>query len=192
MRPYIRISEEDQDNAIRNMVTIFGGGGASYNAVISVTFSNEGLIEPVTLQEAKDWARIDVADDDALITRLIKAARRICETYVCLSFITREVSAVIHNGLGNFTLPYGPVVGEVLSFADADANVLADYDLRTPYGSDIVVTYNAGYPEGELREDLRSALLCQIAWMYQNRGDEKLASGLSLETMLILKPLRYT
>lgn len=189
MRSYITISEENNDNAIRNRVTVFGGGGACYNAVISVSVSDEGL-EPVTLQEAKDWCRIDVTDDDALITRLIKAARRVCENYVNLSFITRTVTAVIHNGLGNFTLPYGPVVGNITSFADAEANVMTDYNLRTPYGSDIVVTYNAGYSPGSLREDLRNALLCQIAWMYENRGDAKLGTRMSLETILILKPLR--
>lgn len=183
---------EDGYNVRYNAVTVMGcgGGGMHYNAVIGTFFTDEGQFEPVTLQEAKDWCRIDVTDDDALITRLIKAARRICETYVNLSFITRTVTATIHNGLGNFTLPYGPVVGDIVSFADADANVMTDYDLRTPYGSDIVVVYNAGYPEGELREDLRNALLCQIAWMYENRGDAKISNGLSLETVLILKPLR--
>lgn len=181
---------EDDVNVRTNSVTVMNCGGVSYNAVLGAVFSDESDTEPVTLQEAKDWCRIDLTDDDTLITRLISGARKMCETYVNLSFITRTVTATIHNGLGNFTLPYGPVVGDITSFTDADASVMADYNLRTPYGNDIVVVYDAGYEDGELPEDLRTALLCQIAWMYQNRGDTKLASGLSLETILILKPLR--
>ena len=181
---------EDSLNVRTNSVTIVDGAGLAYNAVLGATFSDENPIQPVTLTEAKDWCRIDVTDDDALITRLIKGARKVCETYVNLSFITRTVTATIHNGLGNFTLPYGPVIGDITSFADADAGVMTDYNLRTPYGSDIVVVYNAGYADGDLPEDLRTALLCQIAWMYENRGDAKIAGALSVETVLLLKPLR--
>lgn len=187
---YYRISEEDRDNATHNMLTVFGGGGPAYNAVIKADFSGESSIEPVTLQEAKDWCRVDVPDDDALIIRLIKGARKVCERSANLSFIPRIVTATIHNGLGNFILPYGPVIGAVTSYADVDGNTITDYDLRTPYGSDIVAVYDAGYPDSQLPEDLRTALLCQIAWMYNNRGDAKLASALSLETTMILKPLR--
>lgn len=182
---------EDSADARRNIVTLAGcdgGGPVAYNAVLKVDFSDEAATEPVTPQEAKDWCRIDVTDDDALITRLIKGARKVCETYVNLSFITRTVTATIHNGLGNFTLPYGPVVGEVTSYADTDGIAITDYNYRDAHDSDITVVYDAGYET--LPEDLRTALLCQIAWMYENRGDSKIAMGLSLETTLILKPLR--
>ena len=37
--------------------------------------TTEPTVEPVTLTEAKLQCRVDVADDDALITRLISAAR---------------------------------------------------------------------------------------------------------------------
>lgn len=181
---------EDSINARRNTVTVIGeGSDVAYNAVLSATFTDENATEPVTLQEAKDWCRIDVTDDDALITRLIKGARKICETYVNLSFITRTVTATIHNGLGNFTLPYGPVTSDVAYF-NLDETDATGYDINNGSGDNVTAVYSAGYPAGELPEDLRTALLCQIAWMYENRGDAKKASGLSLESLLYLKPLR--
>jgi uncharacterized phiE125 gp8 family phage protein len=46
-------------------------------------------VEPVSLAEAKAHARVEFADDDAIITSLIVAARRLCETEVRRSFITQ-------------------------------------------------------------------------------------------------------
>ena len=46
-------------------------------------------IEPVTLAEAKQHARIEFADDDALVSLLITAARRYCETAIRAAFITQ-------------------------------------------------------------------------------------------------------
>jgi uncharacterized phiE125 gp8 family phage protein len=39
----------------------------------------EPATEPVTLAEAKQWCRVDLNDDDALITGLIKSVRRTAE-----------------------------------------------------------------------------------------------------------------
>jgi hypothetical protein len=46
-------------------------------------------VEPVTLAEAKLHARIEYSDDDALVTSLITAARRYCETAIRAAFITQ-------------------------------------------------------------------------------------------------------
>src|SRR6185312_16122520 len=176
---------EDSENARRNQVTVIGSGcGPAYNAVLSVTFISESTNEPVTLQEAKDWCRIDVPDDDSLITKLIKGARFICERYVNLSFITRTVTAKIHNGAGDINLPYGPVNGTVNYYELDGTTVINDLDLTVGSGNNIIAVYTAGYADGTLPDDLRTALLDQIAWMYQNRGDTAIASGLSLASKL--------
>ncbi|MBS0207512.1 MAG: phage head-tail connector protein [Planctomycetes bacterium] len=46
-------------------------------------------VEPVTLAEAKDWARVEITDDDALITSLIVAARRYVEAHLKRALITQ-------------------------------------------------------------------------------------------------------
>lgn len=46
-------------------------------------------VEPVTLAEAKLHARIEIDDDDTLVTSLIIAARRYCETVLRSALITQ-------------------------------------------------------------------------------------------------------
>jgi Phage gp6-like head-tail connector protein len=45
-------------------------------------------VEPVTLDDLKNHLRVDITDDDALITSLGIAARRLCEVFTARSFIT--------------------------------------------------------------------------------------------------------
>jgi uncharacterized phiE125 gp8 family phage protein len=86
-------------------------------------FSDESDTEPVNPTEAKNWLKIDVTDDDDLITELITAARQQCEHYVKMSFITRTVKARVLNDQNNIELPYGPVVS-VSQVKDADGNIV--------------------------------------------------------------------
>jgi Phage gp6-like head-tail connector protein len=46
-------------------------------------------VEPVTLVDAKLHARIEFPDDDALVTSLITAARRYCETAIRAALVTQ-------------------------------------------------------------------------------------------------------
>ena len=55
----------------------------------------EPAIEPITLADAKQHLRIDVSDDDALITMLIAAARQYAEQLTRTSFITQQWSLVM-------------------------------------------------------------------------------------------------
>lgn len=167
----------------------------AYNAVLDVSFSGEGTTEPVILQEAKDWCKIDdVDDDDTLIEELITSARILCEEYSGISFINRTVTASLNNSLGGIELPYGPVK-TFTSIVDSESNSL-EYTLRNekfkqlidPAKSFVKVVYTAGYKI--LPKNLKTAILNQIAWMYDNRGDVKIASALSDAAKLILNKVR--
>ena len=48
-------------------------------------------VEPVSLSEAKLHLRVDVSDDDTLITSLIKSARLWCETQCGRAFISQQL-----------------------------------------------------------------------------------------------------
>lgn len=48
----------------------------------SLVRATEPAVEPVTLAEAKAHLRVDISDDDALISAIIKAAREFCEEYL--------------------------------------------------------------------------------------------------------------
>lgn len=185
---------EDGTNVRSNQATVIGGFGPNYNAVLPpVKFTYGSTTESalslaiVSLADAKDWCRIDISDDDALITALIKAARIICERFANLSFIQRTVTARIHNGLGNINLPYGPVNGTV-TYTNIDTTSAEGYDITVGNSIDVNASYSAG--PTTLDEDLRTAWLNQIAWMYENRGDANVTGQVSPMAKLILQTVR--
>lgn len=185
------IFEGDSEDARRNRLSIIGGSNIAYNAVISVSFSGEAGTEPFDLTAAKEWlkASLDITEDDTLITALIKAARIACEKYANQSFITRTVTAKIHNGLGNFYLPYGPVVS-VTSVKDGSITLTGFTidDFAVPSDNDLVATYTAGYTT--LPEDIKTAIKNQVSFMYEKRGSEEMTNGMSEMSKLILNPIR--
>ncbi len=166
---------------------------ALFNAVLDVSFNESGVVEPVTLQEAKDFAKIDVSDDDALITEFIKAARQMCEDYTNLSFVQRVVTAYLNNSLGGISLPYGPVNGDVTSITDQDGTAFSDAEYRhdifrtvlEPINSYVKVVYNAGY--AVLPKKLKIALLNAIYYLYDNRAVG--AEDIGPIAKMLLKPM---
>src|SRR5699024_10624038 len=67
------------------------------------------IVEPVTLQEAKDYLYVDFPDIDDLITSLIVSARQICEKYLGLCIVRSHVTALYKNGGDLVEVAYGPV-----------------------------------------------------------------------------------
>ena len=115
-----------------------------------------------------------------MITELIKTARAQCEGYLCISMISKTVTSILNNSLGAVELPYGPVVTFTsLTDENGTAIVAADYTLRgldfkylvSPYNDYMTAIYAAGYTT--LPVNLKTGLLQQIAWLYENRGDSK-------------------
>ncbi len=177
---------EDSDLAKRNQIMRIGSGSEiAYNAVLDVMFSDEEETEPVLLEEAKAWCRIDVDDDDNIIEELITAARIICEQYTNISFIPRTVTARLKNELGGIYLPYGPVVTEdddPVVFTDDEGAEQAEDTykvvgvqfkaIKTPF-TEMTATYSAGFTT--LPASLKEALLNQIDYMYSFRGSDRSA-----------------
>ena len=150
--------------------------------------------EPVTLDEAKAWLKVDGTDEDAIITMLIKVARQLCESYAGLSFIeqTRVVKLDRFTCSGDLILPYGPVT-EVSGVTyidgdDADQTLAPEMYLLDTQSSlakirvtdnwpdtnrslnNVVVTYVAGFEE--VPEVIKQAILMQVATLYENRQNE--------------------
>lgn len=74
--------------------------------------------EPVTLQQAKDWLKVDTTADDDLITSLITAARQAAEDYTSTKLFTQTVvekwdelpySDAVTNKFGGISLSTWPV-----------------------------------------------------------------------------------
>lgn len=149
--------------------------------------------EPVTLDEAKAWCKVDGTDEDAIFTRLIKVARIMCESYAGLSFITQtRVVKLDRFNCRDVILPYGPVTA-VTAFVYKDGNgdvqtVASDtYILDTQSAlakvrvtdawpdtdqtlNNVEITYTAG--SASAPDVAKQAILMQVATMYENRQDE--------------------
>lgn len=154
---------------------------ASYNSVIDIVFTEGSTApaEPVTLEEAKDFCKIelDYTNDDDLVESLITAARQMCEKFTNIGFVNREIVVVINNGNGGSYLPYGPIV-DISEVLDCEGSELTtdEYTISGvqwkrvdyPCQNKLTITYSAGY--GELPKDLKTGLLNAIYYLYDNRS----------------------
>jgi uncharacterized phiE125 gp8 family phage protein len=118
--------------------------------------------EPVTLDEAKQHLRVeaDVADEDALITRLIAVARIQCEITARRAFTTRDCVAYLDCWPWDnlITLIQPPLVSvESITYLDEDGNPgtlsAASYLVDT-YSTPgrILLKRNASWPSVTLQE----------------------------------------
>ena len=151
-----------------------------YNALISVEVIVDVSAEPVTLQEVKQHLNMefdtdgsyDFADDDTYLMDTITDAREALERVTGYSMAPKTLSATINNSLGGSDLPYGPVISITSVIDDEGETVDAETQggKIVTCGSYQVVEYEAGYET--LPASLRRALLDEIAWMYNHRGEE--------------------
>lgn len=180
-----------------NISENFLSNGPYYNAVNIEPFDDSAVTEPVALQEAKDYAKIDVGTaDDAIITYLITTARQQCEDFTGISIVGRTVTTYITNRCGGVFLPYGPVKS-ITSITDQDGNALvADQDYKIagksfpqilwPKWDNMTVVYTTGYTT--LPQEIKSAILQQIFYLYENRGESAVISRSGVVAELTLSP----
>jgi uncharacterized phiE125 gp8 family phage protein len=103
-----------------------------------------GTSEPVTLAEAKLHLRVDLSDDDALITAMISAAREMVERYTSRTLIYTAYRLTMDNWPYDIELPRSPAI-------EAAANLVTGIAYITPRiryydgdGNQQTMTYAAG------------------------------------------------
>ena len=166
-----------------------------FNAVLDCSLDDTGITEPVTKDEVKAWCKINTgtAEDD-LLDALITTARQQCEDFTGVSFVSRETTCVINNSCGGIYLPYGPVTLPVTSIKDMDDEDITNAvfsgtvfpQLITPAWDRITLVYDSGYET--LPEKLKIAVLQQIFYLYNNRGEEATANRSGMIVELTLSP----
>ena len=73
-------------------------GGVSYNQMLGRVQKEAITTYPVTLAEAKNFCKIDIAEDDTLIEDvIIPAALDMCEDISNISFVQREMTVALNN-----------------------------------------------------------------------------------------------
>jgi hypothetical protein len=182
------------------MISVIGYTGgysnSNYNAVVSVddvTDDSDIGNEPVTLQEVKDYLRLegfvdidastaddlsDFAFDDNLIEDIIiPGSRQLIEEKTGLDFIRKTREVVFNKLSGDMRISPGPIVS-VTSLFDRDGVEIAStgYEINGDdyisgiYGKYMKITYESGYVT--LPAALKLDLLRLCAYMYENRGDD--------------------
>lgn len=150
--------------------------GVSYNQVVDVQRAAV-VTEPVSLNELKEWAKVDNSADDGILTALIIAAREMCEKYTGVNFVSRTVTAHVNNFNGGVYLPYGPV-SAITGLYDEDNNSIdyvaggTSFKQITSPRTAFKAIYTGGYTT--LPENLKTAIKAQALFLYENRGDSPL------------------
>lgn len=162
--------------------------GVTYNQIIDV-HRGAVAVEPVTLNELKDFAKVSGTAEDAILSSLITAAREICEKYTWISMVQRTITTWFNNYNGGTYLPYGPV-GTITSVSDADGNAVSYEVLGTDFKQILSprTTLKAIYQGGEATcpDIFKTAIKAQALFMYENRGDSP--ETMSPIAMMLLKP----
>lgn len=149
-------------------------------------------LEPITLEEAKLFARVDTAADDAIITALITTARQYTERYLQQSLLQQTwlmwLDAAEYEGSNRYRLRYSPIesVTEVKLYSDSDSVIIEPSSYRLS-GDELIlvaarsgnirlhdalsIEYVAGYGDSsdKVPEVIRHAMLMLIAHWYEYR-----------------------
>ncbi len=142
---------------------------------LDIVESGSDLQEPVSLEEAKLWLKIDGIDQDDEIERLITSCRHAVENYTHCSLIEKQVECTVRLCGDLFELPNGPIKQvdgvlvegqDITGYSKVDGPFIKIYNL---YGL-CNITYSVGYDAVPAR--LKEAILNELAYRNQNRGDQ--------------------
>lgn len=160
------------------------------------------IVEPVTLQEAKDYLRVDFTDEDTLITSLIISARQICEKYLGLCIVRSHVTALYKNGGDVVELAYGRIETDsgglpIISGLDSNDGIKGNGNQIWIESSrpELELEYDSGFDSSAYPEWIKEAIYKQVAWDYIERGDNDKntkVGELCRENMHVLFPHRTT
>lgn len=135
--------------------------GISYRVLSEADF-----VEPVTVEEFKQYAYIDFATDDTLIAKIVKQARQQTETYLQKSLGVKTIRMTALECPDNFHVHYGPVA--------TDDRFTGD--ILKEGGFDISITYETD--ASLVNEDIKFAIMGQAFYIYQNRDRFKQDSSI--------------
>ena len=144
----------------------------------NISVTDISTTEPVTLPEAKEWLRIDFADDDDLLTSMITGARQSLEKFLNIALVDKHVSFDVSGLEGeNVRLLYG---GGTLTIEDIETEtpvtdfVTRSANLKLGYDGNFGISYDV---TASVPQAIKEAILMEVAERYNHRGDD--GEGLS-------------
>lgn len=163
-------------------------------------------VEPITLDEAKLHLRVDGADDNTLITALIKTARQLAEIETKRAFITQTWEMFLDYATPVIEVPKPPLQsivsitvidldGELAVVDDTTYEVDASQNspgrVRIASGSvwpehrgfaSFIVEFKGGYGDAAtaVPDALKQGILQLIGYLYDNRGAQEIPEELKV------------
>ncbi len=153
--------------------------------IISVSVEDTAL-NPITTDEAKNYARIDGSTDDDIVDMLIEAGQEAFEAFTGKLIYERTVTVEyeIEYYENKLYLPWLPIVS-ITSVTDSDDESV-DWELKGDYieidsHKNVTVVYEAGLvSENPAPNALRLGLLKYVLSNYEDRQD---TAGMSIQEM---------
>jgi hypothetical protein len=143
------------------------------------------VVEPITLAEAKEYARIDGSAEDALITALIKMARIHSESFTGKSLVPKTITITSFSFPYQFQMPYGPLnaennVTKVVTLDQNGAETNLNYQVNPGLYPKMMILggnqsykfktiYTAGFTT--VPEDIKLAMKMLVNTLYERRED---------------------
>jgi uncharacterized phiE125 gp8 family phage protein len=136
--------------------------------------------EVVTLAQAKNHLRVDIEDDDDLISSLIVVARQRAEEYTRRAFITQTWEWTLLFPYPTITLRSEvqqidqiTIDGEELS-STTQYKLIGDDLLIEPTGKSVTIRYTSGYGDNadDVPEQIKQAILQIVGHLYENRESQ--------------------
>lgn len=163
----------------------------------------EPITEPVTLEEAKDFLKVDFSDDDDVISSLIVSSRQKCEKILGLCLVETKVKALYKNGGDLIELAYGPIETDtdglpVIDGLPEDTEVKGDGNQVwiSTFQAELNLSYTSKMDP--MPSWAKLAILNDVAYFYENRGNgdvkyvAEVNAPIAPQTLNILNPHRTT
>jgi len=170
-------------------------------------------IEPISLQEAKDWLRIDHSDEDALLSALITSATLSAESFTGRAIMSQSFRLNLDCFPEIITLPMAPLISvtsvkyldesgvlQTMNSADYEvdsasfpARIVPAYATSWPTHrhtiNSVRVEFVAGYGESQsdVPQTIRDAILVSVTDRFEHRGSD---GALSSVSQLLLTPYK--
>lgn len=148
-----------------------------------IKVNSETGSELLTVQNVKDYVRIDTSADDTLIGQMIIQARIWCENYISRDIVAKNRTYYLDRTSGLFDLPFAPVAS--ISSLTIEGNT-ADYtvlgldnetiELDGGEAENVKITYITSGLDNAL---IKQAMLQLISTYYDNRADFKVGTIVS-------------
>ncbi len=141
-----------------------------------ITINSTTGSEIISVQDVKDFVRIDTSADDSLISLMIETARMFCENYISRDIVPKNRTYYLdRTETGLIDLPFAPVasISEVLVNGSAATYEILGLDNETieldgGAAKKVKITYvTSGISNGLIKQ----ALLQSVSTYYDNRAD---------------------